>query len=285
MNRQEVVQQARRRILADAEEAKRVLYEEVNRVLHSAFREKLLAINAASNLLVLGNPAFEPSQVLESFLLNSTADNSISPGMYIQLVKYFSQQNQQQQQKQQQPMLPYNYAHFDQDGSSPIDLSNSTSSSVTLSPPHFLPLSPGTGHQSLEQNSSKQVTESNFFQVKQEKMEFDFGVKHLTPTLQSNSFSSHMPPARKRKYSSTGLDSDHSSTSQVEMVMQDETINNFAKENRKENLLTLQRKCLIDGCELHFANKKTMHAHMADVHQVLQYSCNVIHCAQSFSTQ
>lgn len=266
-------QDARRRILAEAEEAREMLHEEVNRVLLFAFQEKLLSINAASNLLVLGNPHFEPNRVLENFFLQSTSDNSISPAMYIQLVKYLSQQNQQQS------MLPYNYAHFDQGGSSPIDLSNSTSSSVTLSPPHFLPLSPVTGQQSVE-HSSQQVAAHS--QVKQEKMELDFSVRHSTPS-QSAAYTSHLPP-RKRKYSSTCLDSDHSSTSPVE-IMQDETINNFAKENRKENLLTLQRKCLIDGCELHFASKKTMHSHMAEDHGVLQYSCNVIHCTHSFSTQ
>lgn len=274
MNRQKLIEQARRRILADAEEVKEALHEEVNRVLLGAFQEKLLAINAASNLLVLGNPHFEPNRVLENYLLHSTADNSISPAMYIQLVKYLSQQNQHQQ-----PMLPYNYAHFDQGGSSPIDLSNSTSSSVTLSPPHFLPLSPVNGQQFLEQ-SSKQISPS--FPVKKEMPELDFGVtRHSTPS--QSAFTGHQL-SRKRKYSSTCLDSDHSFSSQVE-VMQDETINNFAKENRKENLLTLQRKCLIDGCKLHFANKKTMHSHMAEAHGVLQYSCNVIHCAQSFSTQ
>ena len=269
MNHEKLLHEARRRILADAEEARKVMHSELSRVMHSAFKEKLQTIGAASNLLALGNPHFDPIEALEKYLISSSTDNSIPPAMHVHLVKFLSDQKQPPV-----PEVPCKYESlYDSSSESPIDLSCSSSSSSA---------------------SSVFSSPSRAYSPQQVDKKFDCRRNLLPSILEQQQQSFISPQARKRKYSMADLDtaleppvnqSAAFQAAQVKEIRQDESINNFAKENRKENLLTLQRKCLIDGCNLHFGNKNTMHDHMAEVHNVLKFSCHVRNCGISCHTQ
>lgn len=102
-------------------------------------------------------------------------------------------------------------------------------------------------------------------------------------------------PIKKRKYSEmdstttavVAVKAEPATTSSPKaIVFQDELINNFAQANRKENMLTVGRKCLIEDCPMFFpADKRAMHAHMAADHGVLQFACQVVGCTASFDAQ
>ncbi len=115
----------------------------------------------------------------------------------------------------------------------------------------------------------------------------------------SSSSSSSKPtafvlPIKKRKYAEmdstttavVAVKAEPATTSPKAIVFQDELINNFAQANRKENMLTVGRKCLIEDCPMFFpADKRAMHAHMAADHGVLQFACQVVGCTASFDAQ
>lgn len=208
------------------------------------------------------------------------------------------------------------------DSPSPLDLTNEmNNSSFQYSPPslgyitaddeedgYSLPLD-------LSVNKSRVSSQQQKFPASKMKAQPKMKIKNKD---KENFYSADSPsplakhsslPLKKRKYaemvstetqkpsntrnSESSFYSTDSQEGQVEVkvkvepgtVLQDETINNFARANRKENMVTVQRKCLVDDCELFFPNKPSMHAHMAEVHGVLQFACNVIDCGCSYVNQ
>ena len=136
--------------------------------------------------------------------------------------------------------------------------------------------------------------------VKKEEEEDCFTPMTMMDLIKNSSNSSSSKPTafvlpiKKRKYSEmdsttaavVAVKAEPATTSPKAIVFQDELINNFAQANRKENMLTVGRKCLIEDCPMFFpADKRAMHAHMAADHGVLQFACQVVGCTASFDAQ
>ena len=119
-------------------------------------------------------------------------------------------------------------------------------------------------------------------------------IKNSSSSSSSSKPTAFVLPIKKRKYSEmdstttavVAVKAEPAITSPKAIVFQDELINNFAQANRKENMLTVGRKCLIEDCPMFFpADKRAMHAHMAADHGVLQFACQVVGCTASFDAQ
>lgn len=57
------------------------------------------------------------------------------------------------------------------------------------------------------------------------------------------------------------------------------------KDNRRENSVTVSRKCLVEGCDHFFPDRAALDDHLLAVHRIKHYRCQVAGCGVSYSTQ
>lgn len=103
-----------------------------------------------------------------------------------------------------------------------------------------------------------------------------------------NNFNDNNKRVKKSKKKSTESSNKKSKMYKVAaptFAAQNEAVNNHSKVNRKENSVTVSRKCLVDGCDYFFPDRAALEVHLSEAHDIEHFRCQVSGCGQSYESQ